>query len=194
MIVTVFACGDWKELGGLGRCPEFYGERMPELRSSTRQAHLRSKKLDDLQPGEPPAKPVPPAPQRAAKRAPTRAARGRKGAAGRGAPPAPNPRRKGVEIADLEADPACEDPPKAAKGLEVAAVAAPKNLPSKKVPEVGVPKMDGESAEKIVGAEDESTATPVPERVLLALLHFFSTWTAICLLYFLVYFICLQLT
>jgi len=146
---------------------------MPELRSSARQARLRSKKLDDLQPGEPPAKPVPPAPQRAAKRAPTRAARGRKGAAGRGAPPAPNPRRKGVEIADLEADPACEDPPKAAKGLEVAAVAAPKNLPSKKVPEVGVPKMDGESAEKIVGAEDESTATPVPERVLLALLHFF---------------------
>jgi hypothetical protein len=147
---------------------------------------------------------VPPAPQRAAKRAPTRAARGRKGAAGRGAPPAPKPRRKGVEIADLEADPACEDPPKAVKGLEVApkavkglevAAAAPKKLPLKKVAKVGVPKMEGESAEKIVGAEDESTVTPVPERVLLALLHFFSTWTAICLLYyFLVYFICLQLT
>lgn len=177
---------------------------MPELRSNTRQARLRSKKLDDLQPGEPPAKPVPPAPQRAAKRAPTRAARGRKGAAGRGAPPAQKPRRKGVEIADLEADPACEDPPKAVKGLEVApkavkglevAAAAPKNLPLKKVAKVGVLKMDGESAEKIVGAEDESTVTPVPERVLLALLHFFSTWTAICLLYyFLVYFICLQLT
>nr|ATA66952.1 ATP binding protein [Saccharum hybrid cultivar] len=147
---------------------------MPELRSNTRQARLRSKKLDDLQPGEPPAKPVPPAPQRAAKRAPTRAARGRKGAAGRGAPPAPKPRRKGVEIADLEADPACEDPPKAVKGLEVApkavkglevAAAAPQNLPLKKVAKVGVPKMEGESAEKIVGAEDESTVTPVPERV-----------------------------
>ncbi|CAD6226614.1 unnamed protein product [Miscanthus lutarioriparius] len=147
---------------------------MPELRSSARQARLRSKKLDDLQPGEPPAKPVPPAPQRAAKRAPTRAARGRKGAAGRGTPPAPKPRRKGVEIADLEADPACEDPPKAVKRLEVApkavkglevAAAAPKNLPLKKVAKVGVLKMDGESAEKIVGAEDESTATPVPERV-----------------------------
>jgi type II secretory pathway component PulF len=50
------------------------------------------------------------------------------------------------------------------------------------------------SAEKIIGAEDESTATPVPERVLLSLLHFFPTWTAICLLYFLVYVICLQLT
>lgn len=150
----------------------FYGERMPELRSSTRQARLRSKKLDDLQTAEPPAKPAPPAPQRAAKRAPTRAARGRKGAAGKGVPPAPKPRRKGVQIADLEADPACEEPPKAVKKLEVAPkavkglqAAAPKNPPLKKVPEVGVLKMDGESAEKIVGAEDESTTTPVPERV-----------------------------
>jgi hypothetical protein len=32
--------------------------------------------------------------------------------------------------------------------------------------------MNGESAEKIIGAEDESTVTPVPERVLLYLLHF----------------------
>jgi hypothetical protein len=116
-------------------------------------------------------------------------------------PPAPKPRRKGVQIADLEADPACEEPPKAVKKLEVAPkavkglqAAAPKNPPLKKVPEVGVLKMDGESAEKIVGAEDESTTTPVPERVLLALLHFFSIWTAIYLLYFIVYFICLQLT
>jgi hypothetical protein len=53
---------------------------MPELRISTRQACLRSKKLEDLQPGEPPAKLVSPAPPRAGKRAPTRAARGRKGA------------------------------------------------------------------------------------------------------------------
>jgi len=79
-------------------------------------------------------------------------------------PPAPKPRRKGVDIVVLEADPACETPLKAFKGLEVAA-AAPKNLPLKQVAEVGVPKMNGESGEKIVGAEDESTATPVPERV-----------------------------
>ncbi|ONM27824.1 ATP binding protein [Zea mays] len=137
---------------------------MPELRSNTRQARLRSKKLDDLQPGEPLAKPVSPALPSARKRAPTRAARGRKGAAGRGVPPAPKPRRKGVDIVVLEADPACETPLKAFKGLEVAA-AAPKNLPLKQVAEVGVPKMNGESGEKIVGAEDESTATPVPERV-----------------------------
>jgi len=65
-------------------------------------------------------KPASPAPQRAGKRAPTRAARGRKVTAGRRAPPAPKPKRKGVEIVDLEADPACEDPPKAVAGLEVA--------------------------------------------------------------------------
>ncbi|CAN6171054.1 unnamed protein product, partial [Urochloa humidicola] len=139
---------------------------MPELRSSTRQARLRSKKLDDPQPGEPPVKPALPAPPRAGKRAPARAARGRKVAAGKKAPPAPKPRRKGVQIVDLEADPACKDPPKAVAGVEVAGAA--KNLALNKVAEVGVNKglkMDGESAEKIVGVEDDSTATPVPERV-----------------------------
>ena len=134
MIVTVFACGDWKELGGLGRCPEFYGERMPELRSSTRQAHLRSKKLDDLQPGEPPAKPVPPAPQRAAKRAPTRAARGRKGAAGRGAPPAPNPRRKGVEIADLEVIQLVKTPLKLPRDWKLLLLLHPRTFPRRRYP------------------------------------------------------------
>ncbi|CAN6209435.1 unnamed protein product [Urochloa humidicola] len=139
---------------------------MPELRSSTRQARLRSKKLDDPQPGEPLVKPASPAPTRAGKRAPTRAARGRKVAAGKRVPPAPKPRRKGVEIVDLEAGPACEDPPKAVAGVKVAGAA--KNLALNKVAEVGVNKglkMDGESAEKIVGVEDDSTATPVPERV-----------------------------
>jgi hypothetical protein len=34
--------------------------------------------------------------------------------------------------------------------------------------------MDDESAEKIVGVEDEPAATPVPERVLLSLLNFVS--------------------
>ncbi|TKW30635.1 hypothetical protein SEVIR_2G051100v4 [Setaria viridis] len=140
---------------------------MPELRSSTRQARLRSKKLDEPQPGEPPVKPASPAPPRAGKRAPPRAARGRKVAAGRRAPPASKPRRKGVEIVDLEADPAFKDSPKAVAGLEVAG-AAKNNLALNKVAGVGVNKglkMDGESAEKIVGVEDDSAATPVPERV-----------------------------
>ncbi|KAG2640213.1 hypothetical protein PVAP13_2KG058200 [Panicum virgatum] len=140
---------------------------MPELRSSTRQARLRSKKLEDAQPGEQPVKPAPPAPQRAGKRAPTRAARGRKVTSGRRAPQAPKPKRKGVEIVDLEADPACEDPPKAVARLEVAG-AVIKNLGLNKVAEVGANKglkMEGESGEKIVGADDEFAATPVPERV-----------------------------
>ncbi|KAG2640209.1 hypothetical protein PVAP13_2KG058200 [Panicum virgatum] len=110
---------------------------MPELRSSTRQARLRSKKLEDAQPGEQPVK------------------------------PAPKPKRKGVEIVDLEADPACEDPPKAVARLEVAG-AVIKNLGLNKVAEVGANKglkMEGESGEKIVGADDEFAATPVPERV-----------------------------
>lgn len=143
---------------------------MPELRSSTRQARLRSKKRDDPQPGELPVKPASPAPPRAGRRAPTRAARGRKVAAVKRAPPAPKPKRKGVEIVNLEADPACEDPPKAVAGVAGAA----KKLAVNKVPEVGVNKglrMEGESAEKIVGADDDSTATPVPEGVLLALLQ-----------------------
>ncbi|TVU41578.1 hypothetical protein EJB05_15108 [Eragrostis curvula] len=127
---------------------------MPELRSSTRQARLRSKKLDDPQPAEPATKPALPAPQRAGKRAPTRAARGRKGAAGRRVPPAPKPKRKGVDIIDLEAEPVCEDPPKAVAGEAVACEKGAKG-----------PRMDGESAEKIVGVEDESTTAPVPERV-----------------------------
>lgn len=112
-------------------------------------------------------KPASPAPPRAGRRAPTRAARGRKVvAAVKRAPPAPKPRRKGVQIVDLEADPACENPHKAVAGLEVAGAA--KNLAVNKVAEVGVKKglrMEGESAEKIVGADDDSTATPVPERV-----------------------------
>ncbi|XP_062189362.1 casein kinase 1-like protein HD16 isoform X2 [Phragmites australis] len=139
---------------------------MPELRSSTRQARLRSKKLNDLQPEEPAVKLVLPAPQRAGKRAPTRAVRGRKAAAGRRVPPVPKPKQKGVEVVDLEADPACEDPPKAVAGQAV--VGAAKNLALNKAAEAGVnkgPRMDGESAEKFVGAEDESTTTPVPERV-----------------------------
>jgi hypothetical protein len=121
-------------------------------------------------------KPVSPAPQRAGKRAPPRAPRGRKAAAGKKAPPAPKPRRKGIEIVDLEAVPACEDPPKVVAGPKVAA-AAKNNLALNKVAEVGVNKglkMDDESAEKIVGVEDEPAATPVPERVLLSLLNFVS--------------------
>jgi hypothetical protein len=110
---------------------------MPELRSSTRQARLRSKKLDEPQPAEPAAKPVLPAPQRAGGRAPTRAARGRNGAAGRKVTP---PKRKGAGEAVV-----CE-----AKNLALNKVAKGANGP----------RMDSESAENLVGVHDD-----VPERV-----------------------------
>ncbi|KAG8083665.1 hypothetical protein GUJ93_ZPchr0016g2635 [Zizania palustris] len=139
---------------------------MPELRSSTRQARLRSRKLDDDQkPAEQALRPVLPAPQRTGKRVPTIAIRGRKGAAGRRGAAAPRPRRQGVEIVDLEAGQACEDPPKAIAGKAV--VAEAKNLALNKVPEGVANKglgMDGGSGEKLVGADDESSP-PVPERI-----------------------------
>jgi hypothetical protein len=134
---------------------------MPELRSSTRQARLRSKKLDDSQPAEPAAKPVLPGPQRGGRRTPTRAARGRKGASARKVTP---PKRKGVDIVDLEAEPICKKAPKAVAGEAV--VCEAKNLALDKVAKGAPgPRMDGESAEKLVRVEDETTTSPVPERV-----------------------------
>ncbi|PNT76959.1 hypothetical protein BRADI_1g56100v3 [Brachypodium distachyon] len=135
---------------------------MPELRSSTRLARLRSRKLDDQQPAEPAEKPVPPAPRRAGKRAPVPVVRGRKGAAGRRAVPAPRRTRKGAEVVDVDTDPACEEPPKAVAVQEV--VCEAKKPVLKKVAEsIKDLRMDGGSADKLVGADDEST--PIPERV-----------------------------
>jgi hypothetical protein len=139
-----------------------HGERMPELRSSTRQARLRSRKPDDQKPAEQAAKPALPAPQRAGKRVPPPAIRGRKGAAGRRGGAAPRGRRKAVEVVDLEAGQGRGDSPKPVVGQAV--VGEAKNV---KAPEVVANKglrMDGESAEKLVAADDESSL-PVPERV-----------------------------
>ncbi|KAF0907865.1 hypothetical protein E2562_022269 [Oryza meyeriana var. granulata] len=138
---------------------------MPELRSSTRQACLRSRKPDDQKPAEQAAKPVLPAPQRAGKRVPTPAIRGRKGAAERRGAAAPRARRKAVEVVDLEAVQGREDSPKPVAGQAVGGEA--KNLGLNKAPDVVANKglrMDGESAEKVVGADDESSL-PVPERI-----------------------------
>jgi hypothetical protein len=134
---------------------------MPELRSSTRQARLRSKKLDDSQPAEPAAKPVLPGPQRGGRHTPTRAARGRKGASARKVTP---PKRKGIDIVELKAEPICKKAPKAVAGKAVVCEAKKLAL-DKVVKGAPGPRMDGESAEKLVGVEDESTTSPVPERV-----------------------------
>uniref|UniRef100_A0ACD5UYX8 Uncharacterized protein n=1 Tax=Avena sativa TaxID=4498 RepID=A0ACD5UYX8_AVESA len=137
---------------------------MPELRSSTRLARLRSRKLEDQQPAEPPvAKPVLPAPR---KRIPIPAVRGRNAAGGGG--------RRGPSRPIK--DPYFEDPPKVVSAATL--VSEAKNPASKKVADYSQKKdkvaecvaskglrMDGESAEKLVGAEDESTTAPIPERV-----------------------------
>ncbi|KAM3366307.1 hypothetical protein ACQJBY_015638 [Aegilops geniculata] len=138
---------------------------MPELRSSTRQARLRFRKLDDQQ-AEPAVKPVPPAPQRAGKRVHIPAARGRKGAPWRRVVPAPRRARKGAEVVDLDANLGSEHLPKA---VAIHAVVCESKDPALNKVAQGVGnkglRMDGESAEKLVGAEDDSTIAPIPERV-----------------------------
>lgn len=138
---------------------------MPQLRSSARLALLRSRKLEDQQPAEPPvAKPVLPAPR---KRIPVPAVRGRYAAGGGG--------RRGPSRPAIK-EPYFEDPPKAVSART--SVSEAKNPALNKVADncqkkakvaeglagKGV-RMDGESAEKLVGAEDESTTSPIPERV-----------------------------
>ncbi|VAH30133.1 unnamed protein product [Triticum turgidum subsp. durum] len=138
---------------------------MPELRSSTRQARLRFRKLDDQQ-AEPAVKPVPPAPQRAGKCDHIPAARGRKGAPWRRVVPAPRRARKGAEVVDLDANLGSEHLPKA---VAIHAVVCESKDPALNKVAQGVGnkgmRMDGESAEKLVGAEDDSTIAPIPERV-----------------------------
>ncbi|KAF7015685.1 hypothetical protein CFC21_029461 [Triticum aestivum] len=138
---------------------------MPLLRSSTRQARLRFRKLDDQQ-AEPAVKPVPPAPQRAGKHVHIPAARGRKGAPWRRVVPAPRRARKGAEVVDLDANLGSEHLPKA---VAIHAVVCESKDPALNKVAQGVGnkglRMDGESAEKLVGAEDDSTIAPIPERV-----------------------------
>lgn len=138
---------------------------MPQLRSSTRLALLRSRKLEDQQPAEPPvAKPVLPAPR---KRIPIPVVRGRYAAGGGG--------RRGPSRPAVK-DQYFEDPPKAVSART--RVSEAKDPASNKVADRSQKKakvaeglagkglkMDGESAEKLVGAEDESTTSPIPERV-----------------------------
>lgn len=143
---------------------------MPELRSGARQARLKSKKLDDIPPASQPFEQAEnwlPTPNRTGRR--TGAGRGRganaatvaKGPAATPVRPTVAGRGKGIRVIDLDPDQPCEALPGAAAGgiqdfflNQAAEVAADKDL-----------VMEGGSAEKLVGAEDEPTTTPVPERV-----------------------------
>ncbi|URE24438.1 CK1 includes the casein kinase 1 kinases [Musa troglodytarum] len=145
---------------------------MPELHSGARQGRLRSKKLEDI--------PVPPQPLGQAENPILPAPNRRRGGAGRGrgskaaaiakgpsvAPARPTfgGRGRGIALIDLDPDQPCEILPRAAAGGAVAGGAQDFIL-NHAAEGVAVKAMNGASAEKVLGAEDESTTAPVPERV-----------------------------
>nr|XP_034924952.1 casein kinase 1-like protein HD16 isoform X1 [Populus alba] len=135
---------------------------MPELRSGAR----RSKRLDDLQPPHQPNNQAEnltvPVQNKTRRRA--GGGRGRGGnAAGvaKGASPTTRPtaagRGRGVRLIDLDPEP-CQVEPAAVGAAELGynrlEVVADKDI-----------AMEGGSAEKVVGVEEEGSTTPVPERV-----------------------------
>nr|DAD42071.1 TPA_asm: hypothetical protein HUJ06_000301 [Nelumbo nucifera] len=139
---------------------------MPELRSGARQARLRSKRLDDLQPSSQHPDQAEncalPAPNRTGRR--VGAGRGRgcnatavaKGPSG--ATPAraiPAGRGRANRLIDLDPEAPHEVLPEAAKlAINQAEGVGDKDL-----------AMEGGSAEKLVGVEEEACTDPVPERV-----------------------------
>ncbi|KAF9661173.1 hypothetical protein SADUNF_Sadunf19G0040100 [Salix dunnii] len=135
---------------------------MPELRSGAR----RSKRLDDLQPPQQPNNQAEnltvPVQNKTRRRA--GGGRGRGGnAAGvaKGASPTTRPtaagRGRGVRLIDLDPEP-CQIEPAAVGAAELGynrlEVVADKDI-----------AMEGGSAEKVIGVEEEGSTTPVPERV-----------------------------
>lgn len=149
---------------------ELHGVRMPELRSGAR----RSKRLDDLQPPQPVDQAenwVLPAQNRTRRRVGGRG-RGNAAAVAKGPSPAVPTRPtaagrgRGIRLIDLDPEP-CQVLPEAAPlaaaepALNRVEVVADKDI-----------AMEGGSADKIMGVEEEASTTPVPERV-----------TPYCLLY-----------
>nr|GLL27121.1 casein kinase 1-like protein HD16 isoform X1 [Ipomoea trifida] len=138
---------------------------MPELRSGAR----RSKRLGDLQPAPQPtgqeenlALPTQNRTRRrggggrgrgnaaAVAKGPSTGVRGRPAAAGRG---------RGVRLIDLDPEPPFEAPPAVAVGAREPAFNRIEGAADKDI------AMDGGSADKIMGVEEEGNTTPVPERV-----------------------------
>uniref|UniRef100_A0A0D9YFK7 non-specific serine/threonine protein kinase n=1 Tax=Oryza glumipatula TaxID=40148 RepID=A0A0D9YFK7_9ORYZ len=130
---------------------------MPELRSGVRQARLKAKKVEDLAAQDPAENLVAVAPTVAGRRGRGRGGRGGGRATGRGRA---GGRGRGVLVIDLDPDQPCEVLPGAAIGG--VAAGGPhhiEELANKVV------KMDGGSAEKIGGGEDDANASPVPDKV-----------------------------
>jgi hypothetical protein len=145
-----------------------HGVRMPELRSGAR----RSKRVDDLYPTPQPIDQgenwLLPAQNRTRRR--VGAGRGRGGgnaaAVAKGTSPAiptrPTAagRGRGIRLIDLDPEP-CEVLPEA---VALGVAAEPLINQVEVVADIGV-GMEGGSAEKVNGVEEEASATPVPERV-----------------------------
>ncbi|KAK1584177.1 hypothetical protein Q3G72_030522 [Acer saccharum] len=147
--------------GNLVGC-DLHGLTMPELRSGAR----RSKRLDDLQPPPQPADQVEnwllPAQNRTRRRVGGGRGRGNAAAVGKpGIPTRPTAagRGRGIRLIDLDPEP-CEVLPEAA----ALGAAEPVYNPVEVVADKDN-AMEGASAEKLMGVEEEASTTPVPERV-----------------------------
>lgn len=144
---------------------DLHGVRMPELRSGAR----RSKRLDDLQTLQQPINPaenwIQPTQNKTRRRVGGRGRGGNATGVAKGALPAiptrltAGGRGRGIRLIDLDPEP-CDG--------EAAALGAAE--PGYNRVEVVADKdiaMEGGSAEKAIGVEEEGSTTPVPERVLL---------------------------
>ena len=146
---------------------------MPELRSGARRSH----RLGDLQPASQPANQeenfLAPAQNRTRRRG-----RGRGNAAGVAkGPSAATPARptaagrgRGVRLIDLDPNPPREILPQAGVGAGDPACNKIEGVANKEIP------MEGGSADKVMGVEEEPSSTPVPDRVIpcpfFSFLHF----------------------
>ena len=138
---------------------------MPELRSGARRG-LKSNKVDNVQAADPVGSPAVPTPRGRLRRFGGAAAgRVNKVAAkGRGRS-ASKHRGKRFKAIDLQTDLPCKNLPEAVAG-EAVIVRAQEDLCLSKAADRGPSlRMDGDSGDKFAVAEDDATATPVPERV-----------------------------
>ncbi|MQM12203.1 hypothetical protein Taro_045119 [Colocasia esculenta] len=141
---------------------------MPELRSGPRQGRVKSKRLDDIpqqQAVEQAENLVLPATNRTGRRVGVGRGRGNVATVAKGPStlvrPAVGGRGRGIRVIDLDPDQPCGVFPGAP--FEIAQDPILNQAAERPVDRVVA--MEGGSAEKLVAAEEETTAAPVPDRV-----------------------------
>lgn len=148
---------------------------MPELRSGPRQGRLKSRNLDDIptssQPFEEAADCTPPAENRSGRRVGAGRGRGNGAAVARGRSiaqgrPAAGGRGRGVRVIDLDPEPCKVQNQTLVGGAQDPALNQAVGCPVDKAA-----VMEGGSVEKVVGAEEEATTSPIPDRVWFDTLH-----------------------